>query len=167
MRPNECFEILGVEPGASIHEIRGAYKRLAWQHHPDRAMDVLDATERFSRITAAYMTLRASVTNHDCDLPSANTCAKCGDFGELLKGIEGLQCCAECLLAIRKKRLPMPAMRIVRCFLPIVLQLFAIVCLIRSIQTGQNDAAIACLAALALSITFLTRDVLRSIILLR
>jgi molecular chaperone DnaJ len=46
------YRILGVMPGASVNEIRAAYRRLAKQYHPDAAGE--RALARFLAIQAAY-----------------------------------------------------------------------------------------------------------------
>jgi len=46
------YRVLGVAPGASLNEIRSAYRRLVKQWHPDAAGD--RATPRFLAIQAAY-----------------------------------------------------------------------------------------------------------------
>jgi len=48
--------VLGVEPTASIGEIRSAWKRLAVLHHPDRAApeDRMDANAKMAEINDAY-----------------------------------------------------------------------------------------------------------------
>ncbi len=46
------YRILGVTPGASLNEIRSAYRRLAKQYHPDAAGE--RALPRFLAIQAAY-----------------------------------------------------------------------------------------------------------------
>ncbi|MHB8891529.1 MAG: J domain-containing protein [Candidatus Limnocylindrales bacterium] len=46
------YRTLGLAPGASLNEIRSAYRRLAKQHHPDAAGD--RALPRFLAIRAAY-----------------------------------------------------------------------------------------------------------------
>ncbi|MDE1844211.1 MAG: tetratricopeptide repeat protein [Thaumarchaeota archaeon] len=53
----QCYEILGLKQGATIQEIKQAYRELALRYHPDK-----DSTEgsqtRFSQIADAYQTLR-------------------------------------------------------------------------------------------------------------
>jgi len=49
------FRTLGIVPGASLNEIKSAYRRLAKQYHPDAAGD--RALPRFLAIQTAYETL--------------------------------------------------------------------------------------------------------------
>ncbi|MFC3282240.1 J domain-containing protein [Litchfieldella rifensis] len=54
-----ALAVLGLEPGASRHDIRKAYRRLAQLHHPDRFFAegdavVATASRRFQRIRKAY-----------------------------------------------------------------------------------------------------------------
>ncbi|NUO54978.1 MAG: J domain-containing protein [Polyangiaceae bacterium] len=54
------LEILGLSTRASREEIRQAFRRLAHRHHPDRATDERDRTERntiLARLAAAYSRL--------------------------------------------------------------------------------------------------------------
>ncbi len=48
------YSILGVARGASEADIKKAYRKLAKELHPDKNKDNPKATERFSRVTAAY-----------------------------------------------------------------------------------------------------------------
>lgn len=50
--------ILGIAPGASLEDVKRAYRRLAMRWHPDRNGDPL-ASERFKAIRAAYEQLVA------------------------------------------------------------------------------------------------------------
>ena len=53
----QCYETLGLKPGASIKEIKHAYRTLALLYHPDK--DSSDGNEiRFKQILDAYQTLR-------------------------------------------------------------------------------------------------------------
>ncbi len=55
---NQCYELLEIEPGASLEEIKGAYRDLAFVWHPDRFAhnDRLQqkAQQRLTEINQAY-----------------------------------------------------------------------------------------------------------------
>ena len=54
----ECYEILGLKPGASIREIKDTYRNLALRYHPDK--DSSEGNEeRFVKISDAYQILRS------------------------------------------------------------------------------------------------------------
>src|SRR5687768_11661972 len=48
------YLVLGLRPGASQERVRRAFKRLAFQHHPDRNPGDAAAAQRFQRIFAAF-----------------------------------------------------------------------------------------------------------------
>jgi len=52
----DYYEILGVDRNASEEEIKRAFRRLAFQYHPDRNKNS-DAEERFKEINEAYQVL--------------------------------------------------------------------------------------------------------------
>ena len=53
----QCYEILGLKPGASLKEIKNAYRNLALRYHPDK--DYSEGNEeRFVKISDAYQTLK-------------------------------------------------------------------------------------------------------------
>ncbi|MBD2326118.1 J domain-containing protein [Alkalinema sp. FACHB-956] len=60
MNLDNCYRVLGLKPGASYEEIKGAYRRLARQLHPDTGLEQ-DATRqaRFIQVTTAYKHLLA------------------------------------------------------------------------------------------------------------
>ena len=57
MRPptHDLYEVLGVAPSATTAELRRAYRRLALEHHPDRAGP--QSAPRFAQIAEAYRML--------------------------------------------------------------------------------------------------------------
>lgn len=57
MNATDCYQILGVQKGASQKEIKSAYRRLSLKYHPDRNKNEKD-DEKFKRIIEAYQILR-------------------------------------------------------------------------------------------------------------
>ncbi|MEM8641745.1 MAG: DnaJ domain-containing protein [Cyanobacteria bacterium P01_G01_bin.54] len=62
MDQQDCYVVLGLTAGASLAEIKTAYRQLAKQWHPDRFMQnpaqLQQATLKFQQINEAYETLR-------------------------------------------------------------------------------------------------------------
>lgn len=54
--PRDYYEVLGVARGADSSEIKGAFRRLARQYHPDVSVEA-DAEEKFKEINEAYEVL--------------------------------------------------------------------------------------------------------------
>jgi len=52
----DYYSVLGIAKGASLEEIKKAYKKLAKQHHPDVSKDP-DAEKKFKEIVEAYQVL--------------------------------------------------------------------------------------------------------------
>jgi DnaJ-class molecular chaperone len=52
---HDLYEVLGVSPAASTAELRRAYRKLALEHHPDRAGP--HSAPRFAQIAEAYRML--------------------------------------------------------------------------------------------------------------
>jgi len=53
----QCYQVLGLKEGATMKDIKSAYRKLALQHHPDRNKD--QDSKKFKMISEAYQTLRA------------------------------------------------------------------------------------------------------------
>ncbi|MFZ1077631.1 MAG: DnaJ domain-containing protein [Nitrosotalea sp.] len=53
-----CYRLLGLEKGASVREIKDAYRKLALKYHPDKSISKQD-DEKFKLINEAYQILRA------------------------------------------------------------------------------------------------------------
>ncbi len=53
----DYYEVLGVSRNADIKEIKSAYRRLAFQYHPDRNPGDKDAEEKFKEASEAYEVL--------------------------------------------------------------------------------------------------------------
>lgn len=54
MTNKDYYKILGIQPSASMEEIKLAYRKLAKKYHPDRNQGNPDAEEKFKQITEAY-----------------------------------------------------------------------------------------------------------------
>ena len=57
MSKRDYYEILGVGREAGEQEIKGAYRKMAMKHHPDRNPDDPDAEEKFKEASEAYSVL--------------------------------------------------------------------------------------------------------------
>jgi molecular chaperone DnaJ len=53
----DYYQILGVSRNATEEEIKKAYRKLAFQYHPDRNPDNKEAEEKFKEISEAYQVL--------------------------------------------------------------------------------------------------------------
>src|SRR5690242_17315626 len=53
----DYYKILGLTPAATPAEVKKAYRKLAFEHHPDRNPGDPQAAARFIEITEAYETL--------------------------------------------------------------------------------------------------------------
>jgi molecular chaperone DnaJ len=54
MKGKDLYKVLEVHKGATIEEIKKAYKKLAMKYHPDRNSGNKDAEEKFKEISLAY-----------------------------------------------------------------------------------------------------------------
>ncbi len=53
----QCYELLGLQKGASIPEIKNAYRRMVLEYHPDKNMSTKNDV-KFRLVTEAYQTIR-------------------------------------------------------------------------------------------------------------
>jgi len=52
------YQVLGVDPGATDADVRGAYRRLVLKHHPDHNGGSAESTRRFEEVQDAYARVR-------------------------------------------------------------------------------------------------------------
>ncbi len=57
MNLDKCYQLLGICRGASLDELKAAYRSLARKWHPDLNPDDLDAPQRFIALNQAYQIL--------------------------------------------------------------------------------------------------------------
>ena len=60
MTERDFYDVLGVAKSASDHDIKEAYRKLAFEHHPDRNRSP-EAEQRFKEVSEAY----AVLSNHE------------------------------------------------------------------------------------------------------
>jgi curved DNA-binding protein CbpA len=76
-RLNDAYRTVGVTPGASLDEVRAAYRAQAVAMHPDANRNLSAAEqqglqERFKEITAAYNAVKDNITSRAQDAPSSS-----------------------------------------------------------------------------------------------
>src|SRR5258706_13945253 len=57
MAKRDYYEILGVEKGAGVEEIKKAYRKMAVKYHPDKNPDDKGSEEQFKELGEAYEVL--------------------------------------------------------------------------------------------------------------
>jgi DnaJ-class molecular chaperone len=64
---DDYYAALGVSQDASTRQIKAAYRKLAFQHHPDRNRDNPKSSETMKRINEAYAVLSSPVKRREYD----------------------------------------------------------------------------------------------------
>jgi len=80
--------VLGVEPAASLAEVRRAYRHLAMQHHPDAG----GSAEQFKQIHSAYLRL----------ISASKPPSRAGEEGDRLRVVYGTRSYARGYLVWRR-----------------------------------------------------------------
>ena len=62
------YEILHIEPTASLQDIKKAYRRLALLYHPDKNSNSKESTELFKQLSEAYQVLSDLFLTHSMNL---------------------------------------------------------------------------------------------------
>jgi tetratricopeptide (TPR) repeat protein len=64
MNLDKCYQLLGICRGASLDELKAAYRSLARKWHPDLNPGDIDAPQRFITLNQAYQTLLDRTQTH-------------------------------------------------------------------------------------------------------
>lgn len=113
MKIEGFYAAMGLPPGATLDEIRRAYRRLALHFHPDHNHGDASAKQRFIAVTRAYRVLLDYCQSEEERRP--DHCPNCGAIVRLYPDTDGRNLCANCLLSrTRRKLLPHPIVRLVR-----------------------------------------------------
>lgn len=81
MNDQQHWDVLGLQPGASLEDIKSAYRRAARDNHPDRNPNDAAAVERFRKASEAYRTLTQRPTRA---VPSDSKTSSSADvFGDI------------------------------------------------------------------------------------
>jgi DnaJ-class molecular chaperone len=67
MSQDDYYETLGLTPQAETRQIKEAYRRLAFDHHPDRNRDTPSAADTMKRINEAYAVLSHPAKRREYD----------------------------------------------------------------------------------------------------
>lgn len=73
MNVTDCYRVLGLKNGASLEEVKSAYRRLARLYHPDTNPGDRYAQEKFMHVHAAYKALMEVAPTNSDPLPSSAT----------------------------------------------------------------------------------------------
>ena len=65
----DYYNILGIPASADTQEINRAYRKLAFQYHPDRNQNDPEANRKMQEINEAYATLTDSKKRQSYDIP--------------------------------------------------------------------------------------------------
>ena len=162
MTVTRAFEALGVPPEADYPQVKSAYRRLAFEHHPDRNPATV---MRFQEVVQAFRVLEAKFrvdAEHAPPDTSPGECAECGTYAPLRKGLDGHRYCRDCLTSAQSRRwLPAPMVVVASCGLAIVSLVVAAACLAVCVASGSTwhglaSLVLACLAVASLAWTCLT-----------
>lgn len=135
-----AFALLGLPTSANREEVRKAYRRLAFECHPDRHGGSTESLARFPRLTQAYHLIehKFKVDAQSQPFPTKpGECDNCGTYARLQQSLDGHLVCHACVLASKGRSLPSPPTVVVTCTLAIVSLVVAIASLLGCLATGS------------------------------
>lgn len=65
----DYYQVLSIAPDASVEEVKDAYRKLAFQCHPDRHQETGEANKKMQQINEAYAVLSDPIRRREYDLP--------------------------------------------------------------------------------------------------
>jgi hypothetical protein len=153
--------VLGLVEPFSAAEARAAFRRLAWEYHPDRNREP-GATERFQAVLSAYRRLERDGLLASSQ-QGALVCPGCGVEQELFPGADGMRRCADCLFGVsaRRRLLPLQPVVTVKHLSVVMLYLLAAWFVVRLAATGEPAYALYALAAALAGLVLLAATCLR------
>jgi len=144
----ECMQMLEIEEGATLEEIKSAYRKIAQRVHPDKHGGDESARRDFVKLTRAYRSLTQAARAVQNDKP-IGVCCQCTNFGEVMIGLDGRARCLHCALRAPAtgRLLPMPVLVVVKCIGSLCLIGVATFLLIHAIHSGSTAYATAAFIA--------------------
>jgi hypothetical protein len=131
------MRLLGLTGPASVQQIKHAYRELALRLHPDKSHGDEAARVQFLSVSDAYrLLIRAARAVEEGR--KVGVCAGCGQFGEVVAGLDGSSLCPRCVLEPGGGRLlPMPALVVAKCLATVVLLALAVYLLFLALTASE------------------------------
>lgn len=156
----ECYRLLELPESATTEQIRAACRRLAKQYHPDRHPRRRDR-RGFIEVANAYRILREKLRVRPPD-SEWGPCPHCGQFSDILVGLDGRKSCPDCLLGVtqRSRILPMPFIPLAKHLATLTLYGASVYFLFVYLETGALRHAVISLACVLTGLLVLVAEVL-------
>ena len=112
---DRCFEVLRLDPRASLDTVRARYRRLLFLHHPDRRGDDAYNRHQFAQVTQAYRALVEAFARHGQSHPHGR-CRACNEWADIFRAPDGNFYCERCATGLGGRRaLPAPPVTMATC----------------------------------------------------